>query len=147
METGRKIAAGLQQVFYPRTGTPEAAARAMRNGGGAGWIMVAVHFLLGAVLIILIVPEQSRISGDALIPATIQLFLALLYGALGTYCWRGSRVAAWTLLVVLVLDTLLLLARVPEPGPQLAVHVFAMILAIGAVRGSAASRRHERGAL
>ena len=138
------LAARLQHVFYPRTDTPDAAASAMRNGGAAGWIMVAVHFLLGAVLIILLVPEQSRISGDALIPATIQLFIALFYGSLGTYCWRGSRTAAWTLLVVLVVDTMLLLARVPDLGPQLAVHVLALILAIGAVRGALAARRLAR---
>ena len=139
-----KPAALLQHIFYPRTDTPEAAARAMRNGGVAGWIMVAVHFLLGAVLIILIVPEQSTISGDALIPATIQLFLALLYGALGTYSWRGSRTAAWSLLLLLVLDTLLLLARVPELGAQFAVHLAAIILAVGAVRGAIADRRLAR---
>ncbi|MEK9707047.1 MAG: hypothetical protein VW618_04430 [Alphaproteobacteria bacterium] len=139
-----KITALLQQVFYPRTDSPNAAARAVRNGAVAGWIMVAVHFVLGAVLIILIVAEQERVSGDALIPATIQLFVAFAYGALATYAWRASRGAIVTMLILLVLDTLLVMARVRGLDPQFAVHLIALILALGGARGAFAHAAHQR---
>lgn len=133
-----KPGALLQRIFYPRTDTPELARQAVESGAVAGWIMVAVHFVLGAVLVILLVPEQSRISGDALLPAMIQIFLAFFYGALATYTWRDSRAAVITMLVLLVLDTFLVSLRVGDLDPQIAVHLMAIILAIGGVRGAVA---------
>lgn len=131
-----KPGALLQRIFYPRTDTPELARQAVENSAVAGWIMVAVHFVLGAFLIILIAPQQTRISGDALMPAMIQIFLAFFYGALATYAWRDSRAAIVTMFVVLVLDTLLVSLRVAHLDPQIAIHLLAIILTIGGVRGA-----------
>lgn len=148
MQSGTSIAARitglLQQVFYPRTDSADAAARAMRNGAVAGWIMVAVHFVLGAVLIILIIPEQDTVSGDSLIPATIQLFVAFAYGALATYAWRASRGAIVTMLVLLLLDTFVVMLRVRGFDPQFAVHLIALILALGGARGAFAHAAFQR---
>jgi uncharacterized membrane protein YhaH (DUF805 family) len=139
-----KIGAWLQRIFYPRTDTGELARQAVQNGAVAGWIMVAIHFVLGAFLIMLIIPEQNRISGDELIPAMLQIFLAFFYGALATYTWRKSRAAAITLLVLLILDTLLVLLRVGDLDPQVAAHLFAIILAIGGARGAIAHTARQR---
>jgi hypothetical protein len=139
-----KFAALAQRIFYPRVDSFAAAERAMQNGGVAGWIMVAVHFVLGAFVIMLIIPEQNVISGDALWPAMIQLFIAFFYGALATYAWRRSRAAIVTMLILLTLDTLIVITRVRGFDPQAAIHILAIILAIGGMRGSfalAASRR------
>lgn len=139
-----KLGAWLQRIFYPRTDTADLARQAVQNGAVAGWIMVAVHFILGAFLIMLIIPEQTRISGDALIPAMLQIFLAFFYGALATYTWRGSRAAAITMLVLLILDTLLVILRVGDLDPQVAVHLLAIILAIGGTRGAIARATFEK---
>lgn len=134
----------LQRVFYPRVDTPEFASQALQNGAVAGWIMVGIHFVLGAVLVILIAPQQTEVSGDALWPAMIQLFLAFIYGAFATYVWRGSRAAMVSMLVLLVLDTLLVTLRVEGFDPQTAVHLLAIILAIGGVRGVFAHAAYEK---
>ena len=134
-----KLTTLLQRVFYPPVDTLEAAERAIQNGGIAGWIMVAVHFLLGAFLIMLIIPGQDVVRGDALWPATIQLFVAVVYGALATYAWRGSRGAITAMVVLLVFDTFVVIARVSGFDPQVAVHVAAIILAFGGLRGAFAS--------
>ena len=143
-ENSMKPGALLQRVFYPRIDTPELAEQAVQNGGVAGWIMVAVHFLLGAFLIIVISGQQTRISGDELWPGVIQLFLALLYGALATYSWRGSRGAIVGMVSLLVLDTLVVLIRIKGFDPQVAVHLAAIILAIGGMRGAFARDAFEK---
>lgn len=139
-----KLGALLQRVFYPRIDTPELSEQAVQNGGVAGWIMVAVHFLLGAFLIIVISGQQERISGDELWPGIIQLFLALLYGAFATYGWRGSRGALAGMVVLLILDTLVVLIRIKGFDPQVAVHLAAIILAIGGMRGAFACNAFEK---
>ena len=131
-----KFAALAQRIFYPRVDSFDAAERAMQNGGVAGWIMVAVHFVLGAFVIMLIIPEQNVISGDALWPAMIQLFISFFYGALATYAWRSSRAAIVTMLILLTLDTLIVITKVDGFDPQTGIHVMAIILAIGGMRGA-----------
>lgn len=131
----------LQRVFYPRVDTPAAAREAARNGGIAGWIKVADHFVLGAFLIIIIAPTQDILSGDQLIPATIQFFIALVYGAAGTSAWRGRRTGAAGVLVLVVLDTFLEFALIGGYDAHLIVNLVALILAIGGVRGAWAHAR------
>ena len=139
-----KFSALAQRIFYPRIDSFDAAGRAMQNGGVAGWIMVAVHFILGAFVIMLIIPEQDVISGNALWPAMIQLFIAFFYGACATYSWRESRGAIVTMLVMLILDTVVVIARVEGFDPQAAIHILAIILAIGGLRGSFALAAFKR---
>lgn len=139
-----KFIAVAQRIFYPRVDSYAAAERAMQNGGIAGWVMVAVHFILGAFVIMLIIPEQNVISGDALWPAMIQLFIAFFYGALATYAWRSSRAAIVGILALLALDTLIVITRVNGFDPQAAIHILAIILTIGGIRGSFALAAFRR---
>ena len=131
-----KLGAVLQRIFYPRVDTPEAALQAIQNGGVAGWIMVALHFVLGAFLIMLIIPNQDVISGDALWPAMIQLVIAFFYGAFATYAWKESRAAILGMLAFLALDSLILATRVGGLDLQAVAHLAAFILAFGGMRGA-----------
>jgi hypothetical protein len=140
------VLAFAQRVFYPRTDTADAARQAARNGGIAGWIKVADHFVLGAFLIVIIAPGQEVLSGDQLIPATIQFFIALAYGFAGTRAWKGSRAGAVTVLMLVILDSLLELALVGGTDVHALVNLAAFILAVGGVRGAFACARHERAA-
>lgn len=133
--------AHLQRVFYPHTHTPDLALQALRNGTVAGWIMVAMHFLLGAVILIQLSGDPSVNSGDMLIPATIQLFFALIYAGLATANWKGSRAAAITILVLVLLDMLIVTTRVSGFDAQTVVQMIPLILAIGGVRGAFAYAR------
>jgi hypothetical protein len=131
----------LQRIFYPLTDTPEQALQAMRNGTVGGWIMVAMHFLLGAVILIQLSGDPRVTSGDMLIPATIQLFFALIYAGLATASWKGSRAAAVGILVFVLFDMLVVTARVSGFDLQATVQLIPLILAIGGVRGTFAYGR------
>jgi hypothetical protein len=131
----------LQHIFYPLTDTPEQALRAMRNGTVGSWIMVAIHFLLGAVILIQLSGDPGVASGDRLIPATIQLFLALIYAGLATASWKGSRAAAIGILVFVLFDMLVVTTRVSGFDLQATVQLIPLILAIGGVRGTFAYKR------
>ena len=130
-----KLLALLQRVFYPLTSTPEQALTAMRNGTIAGWIMVAMHFLLGAVILIQLSGDPSVNSGDRLIPATIQLFFALIYAGLATANWKGSRAASTSILVFVIFDMFVVTSRVKGFDVQTIVQMIPLLLAIGGVRG------------
>ena len=131
----------LQRIFYPLTDTPEQALQAMRNGTVGGWIMVAMHFLLGAVILIQLSGDPGVTSGDRLIPATIQLFFALIYAGLATANWKGSRAAAIGILVFVLFDMLVVTTRVSGFDLQATVQLIPLILAIGGVRGTFAYGR------
>ncbi|MEK9833213.1 MAG: hypothetical protein VW453_11530 [Rhodospirillaceae bacterium] len=103
----------LQRVFYPLTDTPEQALQAMRNGTVGGWIMVAMHFLLGA----------------------------LIYAGLATANWKGSRAAAIGILVFVLFDMLVVTTRVSGFDLQATVQLIPLILSIGGVRGTFAYGR------
>lgn len=130
-----KLLALLQRVFYPLTNTPDQALQALRNGTVAGWIMVAMHFLLGAVILIQLSGDPSVNSGDRLIPATIQLFFALIYAGLATANWKGSRAAAITILIFVLFDMFVVTSRVSGFDVQAIVQMIPLLLAIGGVRG------------
>lgn len=125
----------LQRVFYPLTSTPKQALTAMRNGTIAGWMMVAMHFLLGAVILIQLSGDPSVNSGDRLIPATIQLFFALIYAGLATANWKGSRAASTSILVFVIFDMFVVTSRVKGFDVQTIVQMIPLLLAIGGVRG------------
>lgn len=131
----------LQRVFYPHTHTPAFALQALRNGTFAAWIMVAMHFLLGAVILVQLSSDPRVNSGDMLIPATIQLFFAVIYAGLGTANWKGSRAAAITILILVILDTLIVTTRVSGFDAQAVIQLVPLILAIGGVRGTFAYGR------
>ena len=131
----------LQRIFYPLTDTPEQALQAMRNGTVGSWIMVAMHFLLGAVILIQLSGDPRVTSGDMLIPATIQLFFALIYAGLATASWKGSRAAAVGILVFVLFDMLVVTTRVSGFDLQATVQLIPLILAIGGVRGTFAYGR------
>jgi hypothetical protein len=114
----------------------------MRNGTIAGWIMVAMHFLLGAVMLIQLSGDPSVTGGDRLIPATIQLFFALIYAGLATANWKGSRAAAIAILVLVFFDMFVVTSRVHEVDLQATLQriqatvlLIPLLLAIGGVRG------------
>ena len=136
-----KLLALLQRVFYPLTNTPEQALAAMRNGTIAAWIMVAMHFLLGAVMLIQLSGDPSVNSGDRLIPATIQLFFALIYAGLATANWKGSRAAAIGILIFVLFDMLVVTSRVQGFDLQTLIQMIPLLLAIGGVRGTFAYAR------
>lgn len=136
-----KLMALLQRVFYPLTTTPDQALAALRNGTVAAWIMVAMHFLLGAVILIQLSGDPSVNSGDRLIPATIQLFFALIYAGLATANWKGSRASAVTILVLVVFDMFVVTSRVEGFDLQALVQMIPLLLAIGGVRGTYAYAR------
>lgn len=137
-----KILALLQRIFYPLTDTPAYALQAMRNGTVAAWIMVAMHFLLGAVILIQLSGDPSVTGGDRLIPATIQLFFALIYAGLATANWKGSRAAAIAILVFVLFDLLVVTTRTHEvelqaiyQRVQATILLIPLLLSIGGVRG------------
>lgn len=136
-----KLLALLQRLFYPLTNTPDQALAAMRNGTVAGWIMVAMHFLLGAVILIQLSGDPSVNSGDRLIPATIQLFFALIYAGLATANWKGSRAATITILVLVMFDMFVVTSRVQGFDLQAVLQMIPLLLAIGGVRGTFAYAR------
>mgnify|MGYP004000775709 FL=1 len=145
-----KLLALLQRVFYPLTNTPDQALQAMRNGTTAAWIMVAMHFLLGAVILIQLSGDPSVNSGDRLIPATIQLFFALIYAGLATANWKGSRASAVTILVLVLFDMFVVMSRTQgfdlQPIAQLQAlfQMIPLLLAIGGVRGTFAYARFAK---
>lgn len=146
-----KLLALLQRVFYPLTSTPDHALQALRNGTFAGWIMVALHFLLGAVMLIQLSGDPSVNSGDRLIPATIQLFFALIYAGLATANWKGSRAAAIAILVLVLFDMFVVTSRVHEidlqatlQRVQATILLIPLLLAIGGVRGIFAYARFAK---
>ncbi len=137
-----KTLALLQRIFYPLTHTPDHALQALRNGTFAAWIMVAMHFLLGAVILIQLSGDPSVTGGDRLIPATIQLFFALIYVGLATANWKGSRTAAITILVLVLFDMFVVTSRVHEVDLQATLQriqatvlLVPLLLSIGGVRG------------
>jgi hypothetical protein len=137
-----KLLALLQRVFYPLTNTPDQALQALRNGTFAAWIMVAMHFLLGAAMLIQLSGDPSVTGGDRLIPATIQLFFALIYAGLATANWKGSRAAAVAILVLVLFDMFVVTSRVHEVDLQATLQriqattlLIPLVLAIGGVRG------------
>ena len=143
-----KILALLQRIFYPLTDTPDQALQALRNGTFAAWIMVAMHFLLGAVMLIQLSGDPSVTGGDRLIPATIQLFFALIYVGLATANWKGSRAAAIAILVLVLFDMFVVTSRVHEVDLQATLQriqatvlLVPLLLAIGGVRGTFAYGR------
>ncbi|MDA0787374.1 MAG: hypothetical protein O3B37_13895 [Proteobacteria bacterium] len=136
-----KSLALLQRVFYPLTSTPAHALQAMRNGTIAAWIMVAMHFLLGAVILIQLSGDPSVNSGDRLIPATIQLFFALIYAGLATANWKGSRASAVAILIFVLFDMFVVTTRVRGFDVQAIVQMIPLLLAIGGVRGTFAYAR------
>lgn len=136
-----KSLALLQRVFYPLTNTPGQALDAMRNGTVAAWIMVAMHFLLGAVILIQLSGDPGVNSGDRLIPATIQLFFALIYAGLATANWKGSRASAIAILIFVLFDMLVVTTRVRGLDVQALVQMIPLLLAIGGVRGTFAYAR------
>ncbi len=81
------------------------------------------------------------LSGDQLIPATIQFFIALFYGIAGTSAWRGRRTGAVAVLVLVILDSLLEFALIGGTDAHAIVNLAAFILAIGGVRGAFAYAR------
>mgnify|MGYP004230839543 CR=1 FL=1 len=131
----------LQRIFYPHTHTPALALQALRNGTFAAWIMVAMHFLLGAVILVQLSGDPRVESGDMLIPATIQLFFAVIYAGLATANWKGSRAAAITILFLVILDMLVVTTRVSGLDAQVVIQLLPLILAIGGVRGTFAYSR------
>jgi hypothetical protein len=131
----------LQRVFYPLTSNSEQALQAMRNGTIAAWIMVAMHFLLGAVILIQLSGDLSVNSGDRLIPATIQLFFALIYAGLATTNWKGSRASAVTILFFVLFDMFIVTSRIKGFDVQTIVQMIPLLLAIGGVRGTFAYAR------
>ena len=136
-----RLLALLQRIFYPLTDAPDLALQAMRNGTFAGWIMVAMHFLLGAVILIQLSGDPRVTSGDMLIPATIQLFFALIYAGLATANWKGSRAAAVAILVFVLFDMLVVATRVGAVDLQAVLQLVPLVLAIGGVRGAFAYAR------
>ena len=136
-----RLLALLQRIFYPLTDAPALALQAMRNGTFAGWIMVAMHFLLGAVILIQLSGDPRVTSGDMLIPATIQLFFALIYAGLATANWKGSRAAAVAILVFVLFDMLVVATRVGAVDLQAVLQLVPLVLAIGGVRGAFAYAR------
>ncbi|MBN43505.1 MAG: hypothetical protein CL573_08480 [Alphaproteobacteria bacterium] len=126
----------FQRGFYPRTHTPAFALEAMRNATIGGWIMVAIHFLTGAVILIHLSGDPRVTSGDWLIPATIQLFFALIYGGLATANWKGSRVAAVTILIFVLFDMFVVMSRVDGFDLQAIIQFVPLLLAVGGVRGA-----------
>lgn len=136
-----KLLALLQRVFYPLTDTPDQALAALRNGTVAAWIMVAMHFLLGAVILVQLSGDPSVNSGDRLIPATIQLFFALVYAGLATANWKGSRAATIAILVFVIFDMFVVATRVRGFDLQAVIQMIPLLLAIGGVRGTFAYAR------
>ncbi len=139
-----KTMALLQRVFYPLTNTPEQALAAMRNGTVAAWIMVAMHFLLGAAILIQLSGDPSVNSGDRLIPATIQLFFALIYAGMATANWKGSRASAVAILIFVLFDMFVVTTRVSGFDVQAIVQMIPLLLAIGGVRGTFAYARFAK---
>jgi len=93
------------------------------------------------VILIQLSGDPSVTSGDRLIPATIQLFFALIYAGLATANWKGSRTAAIGILIFVMFDMLVVTARVSGFDVQATIQLIPLILAIGGVRGAFAYER------
>ena len=138
----------LQRIFYPLTDAPDLARQAMRNATFGAWMMVAMHFLLGAVILIQLSGAPRVTSGARLIPATLQLFFALIYVGLATANWKGSRTAAVAILVFILFDMFVVMSRSYHGDLQsllqriqAIVQLVPLLLAIGGVRGAFAYAR------
>jgi hypothetical protein len=124
------MSGGIKKRYWPELRDPAEAEKAVK---GAAYVAFFVAALTGILSLLAVLSVTQILSGWAIIDA-------LIFGLIGFFILRGSRVAAVVGLALYVLEVLAALAVTGNPV-GLVIGIIITFAFINGVRGTSALRR------